>query len=371
MNFNFKTFIQKIHLWLGLVTAPLVFFICITGTIIVFSDEIMELSAGKARFVKEVKDVKLENETLLNILGEKYPDRRISYEVCYRNPERSIRFNTFSRENGLRMVYMDPYTGDILKDDTSIYFFYIMAHLHGSLMWHGTGEWIIDIATIIFLLALITGLVLWWPKKWDKKHKTASFTIKWKASGKRINLDLHKVFGFYGLGICLIISLTGLLIAFKPLANVTKNAFGGNASIDMRELFATKSTDSTKTVIPLNQAIDQAFETFPAKKQVQVYTFWIKDWGYYVMNVANKIGLKSAMNAEFVAYEKNSGKQFDAPAEFLINKKVDNAYWMLHMGNYLGLFGKIITFIGGLTASMLPVTGFIIWLNNRKRKRKN
>jgi uncharacterized iron-regulated membrane protein len=43
----------------------------------------------------------------------------------------------------------------------------------------------------------------------------------------------------------------------------------------------------------------------------------------------------------------------------------------LHIGNFgLGLPSKIIWFLSGLIAASLPVTGFVIWLNrNRKKKR--
>lgn len=42
-------------------------------------------------------------------------------------------------------------------------------------------------------------------------------------------------------------------------------------------------------------------------------------------------------------------------------------YWTLHMGNWIGLLGKNVTFLGGLIASILPVTGFFIWWNKLKR----
>jgi uncharacterized iron-regulated membrane protein len=366
---KFKKIVSDVHLWLGLITAPLVFFICITGTIIVFSDEIMELSAGSARFVKEVQKERLETEELISILKESYPNRwQPSYMVCYRDPKRSVRFNTYSETEGLHMVYMDQYTGEILKDDATIYFFYIIAHLHNSLLLHEPGAWIVDIGTVIFFIALITGLILWWPKRWDKKHKKAVFTIKWKANRKRINLDLHKVGGFYALGISLLLTITGLIIAFKPLAAVTKNAFGGNAEITMKQVFAKQATDSLKTNVPINLAVEKAFEAFPEKTELQLYTYWLNDWDYYVVYVANKIGIKSAMNAEFVAYDKETGRQSELTHEFNINKKVENVYWTLHMGNYMGIIGKIITFIAGLIATTLPVTGFYIWKSKRKKK---
>src|SRR5690606_24186558 len=105
----------------------------------------------------------------------------------------------------LAMVYVDPYTGKVLKVDGTIYFFFVTAHLHASLLAGTAGGWIVAIATIIFVISCITGLVLWWPKKWNKTTRKASFTIKWKARFKRLNYDLHNVYGFYSLLICFIL----------------------------------------------------------------------------------------------------------------------------------------------------------------------
>lgn len=371
MNFSIRTLIEKLHLWLGLFTAPLVFFICITGTIIVFCDEIMEFSAGDARFVKEVKAEPLPTETLISILKSEFPNRKEpSYMVYYRDPQRSVRINSYSPQEGLHMVYMDQYTGEILKDDATIYFFYIMAHLHHSLLWHGVGEWIIDIGSIIFLIALLTGLVLWWPKSFNRKNMKSAFTIKADGSGKRLNYDLHSVGGFYGLGLGILLTVTGLLIAFKPLSNFTQKTFGGNPDVQMRSVFA-QANDSTQTAVPAYGTIKQAFADFPDRTEIQLYTFWMNDWGYYAMNVANKIGIKSAMNGKFVAYDKYSGQRVSLQKELEMNEAVSNMYWTLHLGNYLGLFGKTLTFVGGLIASSLSVTGFFVWWNKRKKNKKS
>ncbi|RKD91054.1 PepSY-associated TM helix domain-containing protein [Mangrovibacterium diazotrophicum] len=371
MNFSIRTLIEKLHLWLGLFTAPLVFFICITGTIIVFCDEIMDFSAGDARYVNEVKAEPMETEALISILKTEFPNRwNPSYIVYYRDPRRSVRINSFGPTEGLHMVYMNQYTGEILKDDPTINFFYIVAHLHHSLLWHGPGEWIIDIGTIVFLIALITGLVLWWPRSLERKNMKKAFTFKLSGSRKRLNYDLHSVGGFYGLGLGLLLTITGLLIAFKPFSDFTQKSFGGDPEVQMRSVFVSVN-DSTKTASPINEVVQQAFVDFPEKTEIQLYTYWLDDWGYYAMYVANKIGIKSAMNGKLAAYDKYSGKRVPLQKELVINEAVSNMYWTLHLGNYLGLFGKIVTFLGGLIASSLSVTGFFVWWNKRKKNRKS
>lgn len=59
------------------------------------------------------------------------------------------------------------------------------------------GQPIVAYAILKFVIMLITGLILWWPKRWNKTNIKKSITIKRKASFKRVNYDLHNVFGFY------------------------------------------------------------------------------------------------------------------------------------------------------------------------------
>lgn len=367
---NLSKLIAWIHLWPSLVSAVILIFVCITGTIVVYGDEIMAWSAGEAKYVQEIGEERLPVETLIAKLRTELPKYgNPGYAVIYKDPKRSVRFNMFSRTDGLRMVYVDPYTGKILKNDASIYFFYITAHLHNSLLLGKTGQWIVDIATIIFLIELLTGLILWWPAKWTKSTRTSSFKVKWNAKFKRLNYDLHNVIGFYALSICLILTVTGLIIAFKPLSKLTIEAFGGNASHDWEENLP--AFDGEKNPADINKTIFTLFAQNPDAQEAQVATYKIDSAGSYGLRLARTIGLKSADNAHIYFIDRYSGQAIDAPQEAEMHELVENWYWSLHMGTWMGQWGKLATFIGGLISTSLPITGFLIWWGRRKKKGVN
>src|SRR5690606_5921797 len=81
------------------------------------------------------------------------------------------------------------------------------------------GRPIVGVATIIFLILSITGIVLWFPNKKLKKLKWKNlkpgFKIAWRAKWKRINHDLHVTLGFYTAVFLIIMSLTGLFWSFE------------------------------------------------------------------------------------------------------------------------------------------------------------
>ncbi len=366
-----KSWLSKIiawlHLWPSLVSAVILIVICLTGTMIVYCDEIIDFSNRDALYVSAVSQKKLPAEELISRFRKAYPHRDPpGYIIVYRDARRTVKFNSFDDDKGLRSVYMDPYTGKILKDDGTIYFFYITAHIHASLLWHGVGEWIISISTIIFLMELITGLVLWWPVKWTRTTRDASFKIKWKAKFKRVNYDLHNVLGFYSLSIALVLTVTGLIIAFQPWAEFTIKTFGGNPSHEWEE--ALPAFHPNKQPTAMDTAIASMFARYPDKTAAQILTYRLDSAGYYMVNAAKKIGLKSADGPEYAYFNRFTGQQITVPKSSILHEEIENTYWALHMGTWMGQVGKFFTFTGGLISTSLPITGFLIWWGRRKKK---
>ncbi len=365
----FQKTIAWIHLWPSLVAAVILIFVCLTGTILVYSDEVMDWTTGDARYIKEVNGKQLSSTQLLEIIKKEFPKRRSSYVVYYNNPHLAVRFNTYQEGLGLRMVYINQYTGEILKDNPCIYFFYITAHLHDSLLLGKPGAWIVDIATLIFLVELITGLILWWPKRWTKTTREASFKIKWKASFKRINYDLHNVLGFYALSICLVLTVTGLIIAFHPLQDITIRSFGGDPEHDWMYTLAPHKEDANS--LSIDQVLLDLFQQHPEKKEAKVWLYNLDETGYYMVSLGRSIGLKSVEAHLPIAVNRYSGQEIRLTYPQKMHIIVENSYWNLHMGKWMGPLGKFFTFTGGLIATSLPITGFIIWWGRRKKKKKS
>lgn len=366
-----RLLMKWLHLWPGIISALILIFVCITGTIFVYSDEIIDHCAGDARYVKEVLPNRMPAEKLMDILKTNYPDRKSpAYMVVYRDARRSVRFNTYNEKTGLRMVYMNPYTGKILKDDGTVYFFYIIAHLHHSLLLGKVGQWIIDISTLIFLIELVTGIYLWWPKRWNKSARKGAFTVKWNAPFKRVNYDFHKVFGVYALLFISILVVTGLLIAFEPLGNATMRLFGGVDTHHWKSERVFSDKDKAHSVFRINDAVDATFRMYPGKQEAQVATYRLEG-AYYNVRVSNRIGLKSAESPKDLFFDRVTGKiATDVPPSVIKGNAVDNAIWVLHTGNWLGPVGKLFTFLAGLIGTTLPISGLLIWRNKRRRQSK-
>lgn len=355
-----------LHLWPSIVSGIIVVFVCLTGTIIVYCDEIIDFTAGDARYV-EVGKEKATAEQMMNAIHAVDPKLRLSQMVFFNDPNRSVRVRAFHDDSKkLNFIYLNPYTAEVLKVDYTGHFFYVMAHLHSNLLNRTFGAWVVLVSTVIFFISCITGLILWWPKRWTKKTRQDSFTIKWKARFKRLNYDLHNVYGFYSLLLCFILSATGIIIFFHSLGDVIIKSFGGSTE-HMEE--ALPKVQEEKTSLDFAQFAYQSLHKNPDQKNASIWVYNLEEVGAYVFQMGVS-GLKSTENLDMEIYDRYSGEALHVEQPYVVHEKVENYIWQLHMGQWWGQFGKLSTFIAGIIATSLPITGFLIWWGRRKKKKK-
>ena len=271
------------------------------------------------------------------------------------------------------IVYINPYNGAVLKvKDMDRDFFRVLidGHFYLWLPPH-IGQPIVASATLIFLIMMITGLILWWPR--NKAARKQRFKIKWNARWRRVNYDLHNVFGFYMTWVAIFIALTGLVFGFQWFAKgVYWATSGGKQMTEFYEPVAQKANASA-TDIP---AIDRIYFKMKAE-----YTDAETIEVHYPINDSVAIG--AGANPDAGTYWKVDYRWFDQST--LKEVEVDHLYgrfantsaadkiarmnYDLHVGAIGGLPTKIIAFFASLIASSLPVTGFYIWWGRRKKKR--
>lgn len=68
-----KKFFAKIHLWLSIPFGIIIAIVCLTGAILVFETEILELCYPSRYFVKEVKGEVLSPPVLMGAAGSNFP----------------------------------------------------------------------------------------------------------------------------------------------------------------------------------------------------------------------------------------------------------------------------------------------------------
>lgn len=379
---TFKKIIGKLHLWLGLSSGLVVFIVALTGCIYVFSQEITHTLRKDAMYVNskgaETLPVSELWENTQKKIGNEY---EISSVHVYNDPEKNWTFNCYeSNEDAItyfgaveyyQTIYVNPYTGAIAgMYDEKHDFFNLVKFLHWSLLLSTDyGQPIVGWATFIFVLMLISGIILWWPRK--KNAVKQRFTFGWKKSTrwKRKNYDLHNVLGFYMASVLLIVAFTGMVWAFswfEALVYVV-SARSTTPPVYLRteSVFAEKKDPRS-----IDFALKQAKATYP---NTNGYSLSEGDDSTGVINVYVQQNPGTYYISHSMQFDKYTGaflgKKEHKDKNF--GEKVITANYDIHVGAILGIPGKILAFIASFICSTLPVTGFIIWWGRRNKERKH
>lgn len=367
-----KKHLKTWHRWLGILSGAVFFFVALTGTLFVFADETIDAVAGDARWVKvELGEHQLSVDSLMQCFHATFPERKPFYADVYRAKNRSMRVaSSDSLGNDLAYTYINPYTGEAIKTSRSYHLFFALAHLHSELMMGEWGKWIVAITTVIFFFELLSGLVLWFPRRWNAKSRTASFTVRREKTLRMRLYNLHKVLGFYVVIPAFVITLTAIIMSFGVLSRALQFALGGVddpfAEVERYE----PAPIAGKTPLALSSVVNKAFSKRPQAQQCRV-SFWNENGGVYNVQVAQYIGLISNRDDENLVLNKYTG------AEIRLPKPVKRAFavneWLLrlHVGAWGGLVVKLLMFVVGLILTSLPITGLVMLIKQRPAKSKS
>lgn len=380
-----KKSVLWLHKWLGLLSGLVVFIVSLTGCIYVFYDDLKVVFYPEKYYIEEQSQHSLSAEALpLSSLtdiaqqvlpkGEKvtridlYPAKNRTWIFrAVKTNEEALTYAGYFTYN--KRVFIDPYTGKVQAiENSKTEFFQLVLQLHMNLLLgKKIGHTVVSVSTILFLILTITGLVLWWPKKWKiktlKKGLSFDFSVKWK----RLNYDLHNVLGFYSLLFALLLGFTGLLFSYPSLKEFYAEYFN---KLSSDEGTADKHFNiiPQKSPVSLNNALVYTLAKHPSADIMSVRLKKNEDLhDIQVRLLKNRTG-------DFVWYyfNKQDGQisKIKSSDETKVGDWLAGMNYDLHTGAFGGIFTKVLYFLASLVCASLPVTGFIIWLNKNKKTKK-
>lgn len=366
-----KKMIGKIHLWLGLGSGLVVFILGITGCILAFELEIRSLT-DPFRNV-QVQEKSYLPPTELKAVAEKYLVSKKALGIEYPSEGKAAVASYYDEEH-FEQVFLNPYNGEVLKHkNMNRDFFRIVLDGHFYL-WlpHNIGQPMAASATLIFLLLIITGIVLWWPR--NKAARKQRFKIKWAARWRRKNYDIHNVLGFYMTWVAIFTAVTGLVFGFQWFAKgVYWITSGGETMIEHQH--PVSDTTQQTSYVNLSDHLWQQHKKDVGKDEGLAVYFAYLSTDPVEMVVNHRPG--TYYNSDFYHYDQYTGKRIKAfgswEGKFRDAKSADKIARMnydIHVGAVLGIVGKLLAFFASLIAASLPVTGFLVWWGRKKKTKK-
>lgn len=371
-----------LHKWLGLVTGLIVLIISIAGCINVFADELREYFYHDRFYNNQVENRSFMpfshlRENAQRALGPTY---KISRSEVYPEPGRNWIFRaTLTDAEGIGYwnyykyyyrVYINPNNGKVVYvEDTRNEFFQLVLNIHMNLLLgKSIGGIITGTSVLCFLILLLSGLFLWWPKKWKIKNFKKGLMLKQNASPKRRNYDLHNVLGFYTLIPAILICITGLVFAFDWADNVVQYTFNGG-KVEKRSIPRSSPNNDYHP-----EAIDGAVAALlRTHHQADVFSIRFRDKSTDPLDVQVRLAEKRTHLFKWYYFDRNSGRLLlkYGDGDVKGGEKFRSMNYDLHTGAFSGLPTKVLAFLVSLICASLPVTGFMIWYNRTKGKQKN
>ena len=164
-------FFRKIHLWLSVPFGIIITLICFSGAMLIFEPEITRSVNSHVYYVAEVKEQPLPMEDLMESVKSTLPDSvSITGVTVFKDKSRTYQVNLSKPRRA--SMFIDQYSGEITGKYERLGFFSTMFKLHRWLLDsanpHGeglkVGKLLVGISTLIFVIALITGVIIWWPR---------------------------------------------------------------------------------------------------------------------------------------------------------------------------------------------------------------
>lgn len=359
-----KYWAAKLHLWLGLTSGLVVFIVAVTGCIFVFHDELRDLTQDW-RNIEPREQSFVPPSVLQQQVKDHFPGADVSM-VVYQGRERPAHITT-SIEGILHNIYFNPYSGEITHiQNTERDFFLIIEDLHMHLLLpEEIGKQVVGISTLIFIVMLITGIILWWPRK--RKNLRKHLSIKWKARWRRINYDWHRTTGLYVSLLALMLAITGLSFSYEWMHSSFYTV--GNLGREHPGDFISPEISPTinKSEVPaIDKAMARTFEILPQSGM------------FFVWEQGKDLPIVTGAYPDALHFDHQSNFYFHPISGDLLQEhfygdksnglKLQEMSYGLHTGQYFGIAGKILAFFGSFFIAGLPISGFLLWWGRRNKQ---
>jgi len=210
--------IFQIHLWTGVGVGLYVLMISLTGSVLVYRNELYTAVTPKP-IMSTGSGPRLTTDQLKDAATRAYPRYNIANVGRPRNPRQAVPILLVRGRDKQERLF-DPYTGDDVGEAVtrSVRLAFRLLDLHDNLLAGKTGRRVNAFGAILTTVLGLTGLIIWWPgiKNWRR-----GLTVHWKARWKRFTWDLHSMMGFWTVGFILVFGLTGIYLGNPtPFENV-------------------------------------------------------------------------------------------------------------------------------------------------------
>lgn len=401
-----KKIFRKIHLWLSVPFGLIITLVCFSGAMLVFENEANEWFRRDLYYVETVKESPLPMDKLLEKVATTLTDSvSVTGVSISSDPGRAYQVSLSKPRRA--SLYVDQYTGEVKGKSERSGFFMFMFRMHRWLLdsmnpgnegifW---GKMIVGVSTLLLVFVLISGIVIWWPR--TRKALKNSLKITATKGWRRFWYDLHVAGGMYALIFLLAMALTGLTWSFPWYRTAFYKVFGVEVQQRAAQGHEQKS-DAQKRDTKLAAHREKKREGNDVRKGersrrpennhsdmysvTSPFVYWQEIYDklrhqnpeYKQISISsgtasvsfNRFGNQRA--SDRYSFNTDNGEFTETSLYQHQDKsgKIRGWIYSVHVGNWGGMFTRILTFIAALLGAALPLTGYYLWIKRLIKVRK-
>lgn len=373
---------RNIHLGLALILGGLFAFLGVSGSLLVFHDEIDALLNSEllTRQSDAPRDLPIAG-LVATVAAEIGPVRRIDLAVASDGVHR-MQVASRDEPSELLEVTMDPASGERLGTRPwRRHLIAVVYDLHYSLLAGRIGRDLVGYSGLALLVSVGSGIYLWWPRHGGFAK---ALRVKRRAAGARRLYDIHKSVGLPTALLLCVLAFSGVSLQFPETTRAAAvwllPASPPEADREAPDPSSTNGPTSTNGPSPINDpssANGPALETALARARTLVpdgrvrrivmpnagsdsYRIHLRRPGEVRRSGGLNIVWVNAASGEVEATR--LARDYSAADWFLA--------WQfpLHNGEAAGLTGRWIVFGLGFVPLALYVTGIGIWWKKRRAR---
>lgn len=343
------------HRWLGIVVGIHFVLLGLSGSYLVYTEEIdalikpqLKVASGPAQVAS--LDVLADNAR--EALGVDGNPMRITLASPESGWNHRLMFNVPKGEQKRRFVtaYMDAATfeykgSEIFKETLGGWLFVF----HHDLFSGPLGRTIVAVTGVLSMIMLLGGLYLWWPTKGKSWKRALRYNRQKSFLG--FNLELHKFLGFYSLIVMVIVTFSGIYLArpdwFFPRGE-RGGGPGGAGGPQVTVSFA---------------AVQPQLEALLRTGQIEQMRVDAKE--------GKLSGLARDESSGISGWEWNLNTGELLRTRFLKDRDFKARFGDLqhawHAGDFWGELGRFLVFLSGILPLLFYFTGVYFWWKKKKR----
>ncbi len=215
------------HLCTGCVAGLVVLIMSVTGVALTYEKQMVRWLDKQALAAQPQGAAPLPAEALLARVREQKGS--LPSSVTWRNSPAEPVLLSYGREG---QAYADAATGAILGtgNPAARKFFRAMTDWHRWLGQEGpgrtTGRAITGACNLAFLFIVVSGLYLWFPREWTRRHFAPILWFRGGLAGKARDFNWHNVIGFWCLVPLFVVVLSGAVISYPWASNLVYTLAG-------------------------------------------------------------------------------------------------------------------------------------------------